>query len=76
MTSGSEGSHSNMLPPSEGSEKVRGQLSVISGWSQAGFIGIDDISGVGLRVVGWEGPGGGQGMVVEGLGVMVGGWLI
>ena len=39
-----------------GLEKVRGQLSVISGWSQdAGFKGIDDISGVGLRVVRWEG---------------------
>ncbi len=44
-----------------GWEKVRGQLSVISGWSQdAGFkmthlhLDINDISGVGLRVGGWR----------------------
>ncbi len=45
----------------KGLEKVRGQLSVISGWSQdAGFkmthlhLGINDISGVGLRVGEWR----------------------
>ncbi len=55
-------SHSNMLPPSEGSEKVRGQLSVISGWSQdAGFKMHLRINDIGLRRV----------VEVEGLGV---GW--
>ncbi len=73
MTSGRGGSHSNMLPPSEGSEKVRGQLSVISGWSQdAGFkmthlhLGINDIADVGLRVGGGPGVIVVSGVVIEG----------
>ncbi len=64
MTCGRGGSHSNMLPPSEG---FGGQLSVVSGWSQdAGFkmthlhLGINDISGVGLKVGGGEVGDGGE----------------
>ena len=55
-----------MLPPSEG---FGDQLSVVSGWSQdAGFkmthlhLGINDISGIGLKVGGGEvGDGGATG---------------